>query len=407
MIRFELGREGKSDAYVNLVECYIKDLKNDYSSDIEGIIFRPVERVGWSSADVFYIDIKLININQKIKRVGKFVPPKDGEIEKNSAQLFKFADYRDAEINYYINNEYSLIIYQKVEDAKEFRYCYLDKDNCSDAKCSDFIRQLYKNSVSKYIEVTTEDNENNYISIIDDYRDYIENRSIKPLDKLKSSVDFFEQSLTYGACNPYTFYVNEFKPTKWGQRPVKKYLVHGDLHARNIMRKNDEAPRVIDFAWGHFGHRMKDFTLLEATIKYMLLSEYCFKNYKKYIPHEVYLGFEKQLCVEGMNLSQYTINNSESFSRSGDKDIDSALQRAFTCIKEIRECASFYLSLTKNCNNRRVKHMDNQEFESNKEEYFTSLFLISLGNIAFPDTQENWTLHGCGLLVPEIKKHWS
>lgn len=39
-------------------------------------------------------------------------------------------------------------------------------------------------------------------------------------------------------------------------------------------------------------------------------------------------------------------------------------------------------------------------------EYFMSLFLVSLGNVAYPEVEETWLLHGCGLLVPELRTYF-
>ena len=408
-IKFELFSELKSKDFNALLEKYLKSIGTP--DEILNVFVRQVERVGWSNSDVYYIDISLTNFGGRLlQNVGKFMKVNKAKREYEHAQPFKRKKDVDITLVYGDKlNEYALVVYQKVEDSKEFRDLYLDK-NIEDNVCANCITSLYDDIVSKYIVDYPGKNEARLRSIIQDYGDYLEKRKSKPLQKLRSVVDFFEQARTYGAENPYTFYLDELKATRWGARKIVRHLIHGDLHARNIMvNKETNLPsRLIDYAWGHYGHRAKDFTLLEATIKYMLLTEYTFRHKPEgkddlaYIPHEVYMGFEKQLCVEGMNLSEYRFESGEL--RSGHEFLEQAIQRAFTCIRAIRESAEKYLD-AKSANKKEYGD-DINFFENVKEEYFTSLFLVSLGNAAYPQVEENWVLHGCGLLIPEIKKYW-
>jgi len=51
--------------------------------------------------------------------------------------------------------------------------------------------------------------------------------------------------------------------------------IHGDLYASNIVLDRNKYPRLIDFCWSKKrGHLLKDFVLMECSLRFMLLPKY-------------------------------------------------------------------------------------------------------------------------------------
>jgi hypothetical protein len=354
---------------------------------VQKVVLSPVPRLGMSGSYVFYMDVH----NKKTSKVKKLVAKFSGKrkIREEQKNATNFTDvekpFEDSK------SGYGLMVYKNVVNATEFRNYFLDRGH-TDNDCCETVRKLYTNTVARYIP--TQEKNHKTVSVIANYERYLERRSTKPLDKLKSMSSFFNRGLGE-IRNPYDFYVNDLRP-KWGSRQILPRLVHGDLHARNIMVPNSgDSPELIDYAWGHYGHRAVDFVLLESTIKYMLLSEYCFKYAKEYVPVDIFVDFEKQLCAQGLSLSKYNPPDNHGLSEA-----IKALQRCFVCIKAIRDCAKTYLDCAS------PEKIENG-FSSKEEEYFLSLFLVSLGLIAFPTVDEGFVVAGCGLLVPCIAEYAS
>lgn len=61
------------------------------------------------------------------------------------------------------------------------------------------------------------------------------------------------------------------------QRSVACGPVHGDLHPSNVVVEHDasrSAPHLIDFAWAHSGHVLKDFVLMENSVRFFMLPKF-------------------------------------------------------------------------------------------------------------------------------------
>lgn len=50
--------------------------------------------------------------------------------------------------------------------------------------------------------------------------------------------------------------------------------VHGDLHPSNVVLDQDQNSKLIDFAWSHRGHVLKDFVLMENSVRFFMLPKY-------------------------------------------------------------------------------------------------------------------------------------
>ncbi len=56
--------------------------------------------------------------------------------------------------------------------------------------------------------------------------------------------------------------------------PLPQGLVHGDLHAQNVLLSGDQL-QLIDFAWAHYGWKAIDFIMLECSLKFLVIPDEC------------------------------------------------------------------------------------------------------------------------------------
>jgi serine/threonine-protein kinase RIO1 len=153
---------------------------------------------------------------------------------------------------------------------------------------------------------------------------------------------------------------------------VNTYLVHGDIHARNILA-NDRYSYLIDFAWVDNAHRMKDFTLLEVSIKHMLINETL-----KYSPHRERIYITQEEYMNFLALINYVFELADYQICSNDALIDKIFLKAFESIKIIRKYAKKCLSQT-----------FNSSFLNYEQEYFYSSFLVLYGMVGMNTIDEN------------------
>jgi hypothetical protein len=128
---------------------------------------------------------------------------------------------------------------------------------------------------------------------------------------------------------------------------VFRYLVHGDLHARNLMLGADDPTQteLIDFGWVHYGHPAKDFTLMEITLKYMLLHELLprinsSKEIALHMPLLAFERFEQFLCMHGLELP--VVDEFEKHMQEVDGLLDHhriGLRRVYISLIELRKAA--------------------------------------------------------------------
>jgi serine/threonine protein kinase len=51
--------------------------------------------------------------------------------------------------------------------------------------------------------------------------------------------------------------------------------IHGDLHPKNVVVDERNVPHLIDFAWARRGHVLKDFALMENSLRFFLFPRWC------------------------------------------------------------------------------------------------------------------------------------
>ncbi len=62
--------------------------------------------------------------------------------------------------------------------------------------------------------------------------------------------------------------------------------IHGDLHGSNIVFDQESRPHLIDFAWGdHQGHVMKDFVLMENSLRFFAFPRYFDASLQNAVDH--------------------------------------------------------------------------------------------------------------------------
>jgi hypothetical protein len=176
---------------------------------------------------------------------------------------------------------------------------------------------------------------------------------------------------------------------------VAPCLIHGDLHARNLMVNFNEPAKteLIDFGWVDYGHPAKDFVLMEVTLKLMLMNESLALKTKLtkeslHLPPSVYEAFEVYLCKYGMALPDIDDFSGffDEFSYLHSEQVH-VLTKVYTCIKTIRRAAN--TSLKKYCND----HYEGA-FKSVDTHYFASMFLVTLGLSSMGEMEPIWTLIG-------------
>lgn len=182
---------------------------------------------------------------------------------------------------------------------------------------------------------------------------------------------------------------------------VLPHLVHGDLHARNLMvdAENAHSTELIDFDWVHYGHPAKDLVLMEATLKYMLLPELVQKRLGRQgsLSMEAVAEFEDVLAANCFDLPDPAVLQSRMADLlkdgNGGTTLEVPVLRTYRCLVSIRTAA------------KKVLHDYCGRFSGTavaEREYLTALFMVTVGLFGFQETERFWALAGLHRLVSEI-----
>ncbi|WP_194946865.1 phosphotransferase [Cupriavidus necator] len=357
-------------------------------NDVEEISLYPVARAGKSGSEVFYLDLSLKTFSFPERFVAKFQSCNQTDNESSSArsaQVAKFCNkifsHKDAEA------DVGIIVYDlaAAHDHIEFRGFFLDLQQ-SNNDCAIALKSIFQ-LVGRHPNSAQKPKK-----FFEDFEWYV-NRKSKPSHRIDALTLVAPVHHGIGAIAK-TIQEYFHRIEREFNLEVHPYLVHGDLHARNLMlsKSNPAKTELIDFGWVHSGHPAKDFVLMENTLKYMLMPELLplargDTNDPLYIPAKSIEAFERYLCEHGFDLPTLEDMQAKVFEES---DLAShhkhALSRVYCCLIEVRRAAGEVL--------RHYCTQHNQVGITPEHHYFASLFLVTFGLLGMPEQDQIWTLIG-------------
>ncbi|RSO27106.1 phosphotransferase [Acinetobacter pittii] len=323
----------------NLVQNALKKF-NILDEPVQKLDLYPVARAGKSGSEVFYLDFYIETASYPKKFIAKFQNIKKTDEEAKAAKKAAFASLCPNVISAEDKeNDLGIILYDlaKVKNHQEFRGYFLDENNSSE-NCAIAIKSILQD-----IGLHRNTNEPDKM-FVDDFKKYV-HRKQQPIDKLWA---FKKTSSEYSGFSQIASHILDSynKLTREFDFSFTPYLVHGDLHARNLMLniENPNQTELIDFGWTHYGHPAKDFVLLEITLKYMLLSELLLNTKSRdrddpfHLPLNVFEKFEIFLCENCFTLPNYEYLLSKIPELLELKPYQNkALERVYLCLIEVRK----------------------------------------------------------------------
>lgn len=385
-----------------LTNQFLNDNTDIIDGTIEKVELYPVQRAGNSMSETFYMDITSSSTRFDIhkKYVAKFQSKELTERE--------FEGAKDAEIygvcsgvfkSFHISEDLGVIVYKltRIHDHTEFRTYFLNESNSS-KNCADALKSIYESLLKQHQSKTVKLKEQR-MPFKEHYNWYLE-RPTEPvlrIENLKKSYSYpsivdIAKDISFSNKKIFDYLDRE-------DIEIQPFFVHGDLHARNLMisKDNPNITELIDFDWVHYGDPSKDFTLMEATLKYMLLSELLQNNSDKnfHLPLEIFREFELfitegdifKLPIENQFLNLF--KNKENL-RDGHLV---ALSRVYESIRVLRRVAGKLL-------------VDNNHIKSStidpQTQYIISNFLITLGISAYKEVEPIGVLIGLEVMGKNI-----
>ena len=376
-----------------LASQFVKKRRERLPNKVKSVLLYPVSRAGKSGSEVFYLDIFVENIFLPQNFIAKFQDVKNTEAELESGKIASFsAICRDVDAVFDKDNDLGMLVYGLAELPQfvEFRAYFLDLGN-PEEECANALRSVY-GRLSRHPNSKAE-----HKDFLDDHAWYLDkkNQPRSRIESLKSS------SLNYSGVSQLAKAIDShYSRISALLKGVKvfPYLVHGDLHARNLMlsAKNPNDTELIDFAWAHYGHPAKDFSLMEVTLKYMLLRELLHirgpENTGSHLPLSAYEKFERYLCEHIFELPEAT--EFEEHMKSSDDVLDYhilILRRTYVSLKVLIKSAQEVLD--KYCE----EYQENSSL-SPKEHFLISNFLVTFGLNGFQEVEPIWVLVGLDIL---------
>lgn len=353
----------------------------------------PVERAGKSGSEVFYLDLHVQSLAFPRRFVAKFQNLKKTKREHLHAfqaswsQLCNSVEKFESD-----NSDLGMIICDlaKIGNHCEFRGYFLNSENSS-SQCAEALRSAFK-VVGERPHISQEDGEPPK-SFVEDFKRYVDrpNNPIGRIESLRNASDEHPSIIALAD----SVILNFERVNRELNFTVTPYLVHGDLHARNLMVNAQDPSRteLIDFGWVHFGHPAKDFVLMEATLKFMLLHELLTKLTKEkkvslHLNVRTYENLENFLCLHGLDLPDVDdLKTGMSGFTSLTFEQQDVIIRTYVCLSEVRSAAKKVLE--EYC----AKYV-NHSHNSPQQHYFASLFLVVLGLSSMDEMERIWTLVG-------------
>jgi len=402
--RDKAGHENELKIKTGLLKVYVKE--HSQCKSIIRLDLYPVERLGFGGSKVFYLDVTYDRPGPSERYVAKFNSAEKTYREYESANIAKSLSFcseiyssheqEDKEDKEDKEAKYGLLVYKFAKlshsRATEFRAFYLNK-RYSKEDCAQVLTNLYNKTIHLQPDELLSGES---VSLINNYAWYY-NRATGPLNKLKQLSAGMDPDSEFSTKSKKIIDFHTLLTTtkRYTDIEVKSIFQHGDLHARNILldpEKIEIPPDLIDFDWAGFAHAGRDFAVLEATVKYMLIQEFSSENLTGVDKHSApisYINFERLLCDCELSFPE---NADELSAQYGIKE-NVSIMRAYECIKTIRENAKRFLECS----------FDQDRPITEEKEYFIALFLISIGHIAFDSSDDYWVLNGCNILIDKIK----
>lgn len=373
-----------------LAERYAESVESN--NPLKKVEFYPVSRAGNSGSEVFYCDIYFEKRSVPRRHIAKF----QSRIRTNE-EYAAAIEARNAQMctdpTRILDNEEDLgmIVYDlaKAKDHREFRGLFLDP-----SIDTEFCRKALSAALRNVGQVHNEEAERK--PIYEDFRDYLERRS-NPIGKMRALVDANSGWESIGRHAADVLRVLEMIENQ-KDHLVNPYLVHGDLHARNLVidANNARNTELIDFDWVHWGHPGKDLALMEASLKYMLLAELVQKKLGKTatLSFNAFCAFESYLILHSFNLP-----NPAEFAETMEAHLGNhvglgeLMLRTYICIRQVRVAAKSILS----------SYCETSDRNDAEHEYFISLFLITFGIFGIQETERFWALAGLHCLAQHLE----
>jgi hypothetical protein len=385
--------------------------KYDSNNTAERILLYPVERIGNSGSSVYYFDIYRKGLDVPRHLIAKFQDPVSWNKEVKGARIANnagmctyfqfppsiqsittplFSNFNETGIAYPIS---------KLSNYTEFRDVFLSSEEFSSASCGTCLREALSDWRVARPESDSSDS-TMYEEYVHGDADYArEHRSRSRLSALIDSEDPTSGPVHLAQSALFTF--DRLAESAKSFR-VPRVLVHGDLHARNLLvsRDNIRKSELIDFAWCHFGHWAKDYALMEATVKYMLLPELHRKQFRSVevaperdlITLRTVRQLETYLAKVGLQIpssppdqlltSIFGENALQRYRRS-------PISRTYSSIYSIRKAALDKYKKVVDASGS----VANMQLDATHE-YQMALFFVSFGQISFPVVEHSWVLLG-------------
>lgn len=354
----------------------------------------PVSRAGNSGSEVFYLDLGLHQYEHPERFIAKFQTKELTLREWNNSRGAATAGL--CSMCYSIEHDsedVGLIVYRLAVggDHIEFRSYFLNQENDADL-CAEGLKSVFR------LLGRHSNKKKDPCQFFVDYEWYLE-RKTQPLERLKA-LSSVSDGQNPGFCKMSQAILDHFERIKKQLEAVKvhPYVVHGDLHARNLMmsRSYPGKTELIDFQWCHSGHPAKDFTLMESTLKYMLLPELLSivrgtSKEQLYIDAGTVESFERYLWSNGLELpSLKTFDHDFLAGKNIPEHQATCLCRVYRCLQEVRSAASQVL--TAYC-----EQHDSVEMNA-RQHYLSSAFLMTLGQFGIQELEQFWAMIGLNVI---------
>ena len=359
---------------------------------LKKVEFYPVSRAGNSGSEVFYCDIYFEKLSVPRRHIAKFQSRQRTEEEYGAAIEARHARMCTDPTKILDDVEdLGMIVYDlaKAKDHREFRGLFLD----TDVK-TEFCRKALSAALRNVGQVCNDEADRK--PIYEDFKDYLERRS-NPVGKMRALAAATSGWQSLG--KPATDILRVLEMIeKQTDHLVHPYLVHGDLHARNLVidAKNARNTELIDFDWVHWGHPGKDLALMEASLKYMLLAELVHIKLGKTatLSFDAYCAFESYLIQHGFNLpAPADFSTYMAGHLTNHVDLGELVQRTYICIRQVREAAKTVLGAYCQASGQ----------NDAEHEYSISLFLITFGIFGIQETERFWALAGLHCLAQHLE----
>jgi len=330
------------------------------------LIFYKLLSSGFSGAKVMEIRPKKANSfkNEKIYII-KFGLGKDEKLKKEidnyNTYINGFKGFNEYSATYSETLTHEGILYNfaiSEGGLNSYSFCDILNDNCDGLQVNkkNIITDLF--ALGLFNHWKAEFNNQTENSVKNSYSEYVNHDKIfKKLEEIlnKSSEEIRSEKL----------FINFYKIWEYKMKFFNK-VCHGDLHTENFFIDNNKNIYLIDFGYTNYRHAMIDYSSLECSLKF------------KHIPR--YITIEELVKIEEVLLHNGTFEQSYSFSNTRD-----GIQEILELINNIRYCStSDFLNPTL------------------FEEYYISLFMMTIRQIQYKDMNQLYAYHSACLLGEKI-----